>query len=189
MPEGTACAAKPSMTLFFHRFFGALVLDSVAFEDIERDTHAAMQSVMVVMAACLAAGIGTIGLGIVGISGFVTAVIIALGAWLVWAGIIVALGAYTLAEPETHTDVRELLRVLGFATAPGVFIAFAAMRSVAPIVVAIVMVWMIAAAVIAIRQALDYRHTARAAMVCVIAWLLSIGMLAAISAVFTVRVS
>ena len=141
--------ANISMMLFFHRFFGALVLDSVAFEDIERDKHAAMQSVLVVMAVCVAAAVGTIGLGIAGVSGFVTAAILALGGWLVWAGVIVALGTYALAEPETHSDVRELLRVLGFAAAPGVFIAFAAMRSVAPFVFAIVTVWMIAAAVIA----------------------------------------
>ena len=106
------------MMLFFHRFFGALVLDSVAFEDIERDKHAAMQSVLVVMAVCVAAAVGTIGLGIAGVSGFVTAAILALGGWLVWAGVIVALGTYALAEPETHSDVRELLRVLGFAGVP-----------------------------------------------------------------------
>jgi hypothetical protein len=177
------------MMLFLHRFFGALVLDSGAFEDIERDRHAAMQSVLVVVAACLAAGVGTIGLGIVSLPGFITAALVALGAWLVWAAAVAALGTYALAEPDTHSDVRELLRVLGFATAPAVFIAFAAIRAVAPLVAVIVTVWMIAAAVVAIRQALDYHHTLRAAAVCIIAWLLSIGVLAAVSALFTVSVS
>jgi hypothetical protein len=48
---------------------------------------------------------------------------------------------------------------------------------------------MIAAAVIAIRQALDYHNTFRAVAVCILAWLLSIGMLVTVSAIFTVRVS
>ena len=69
--------------------------------------------------------------------------------------------------------------VLGFAAAPGVFVAFAAMREVAPFVLKLVAAWMVAAAVMAIRQALDYRSTGRAIVVCVLAWLLTFGTLAA----------
>jgi hypothetical protein len=48
---------------------------------------------------------------------------------------------------------------------------------------------MVAAAVLGLRQALDYRSTTRAAAVCVVSWLLSFGVMAAIAALFTRPVS
>jgi hypothetical protein len=176
------------MTQFFHRFFGALVLDSEAFEDIERDRHAAMQSVVVVMAVCAAAGIGAVGLG-AGVAGFLAGTIIALGAFLVWAAVVMTLGTVAMPEPTTNSNLPELLRVLGFAAAPGVFIAFIAMRSAAPMIAAVVAVWLIAAGIKGVRQALDYRSVGRAAAVCVISWLLSLSIVALVAALFTGRVS
>jgi hypothetical protein len=166
------------MTLFLRRFIGTLVLDASAYEDIEADRHAGMQSVLVVLAVCLAGGMAAIGLGWAGPAGFVTGAVMVLGAWLVWVAIINTVGTVVLSEPQTHTDVRELLRVLGFAAAPGVFLALAVLRPAAPLVFAVVAVWMITAAVLGVRQALDYRSTARAAVVCAIGWLLSFGIIA-----------
>jgi hypothetical protein len=60
---------------------------------------------------------------------------------------------------------------------------------VAPFIMALVSVWMIAAAVLGVRQALDYRSTARAVAVCVIGWILSIALLAAVLAMFTVELT
>ena len=174
---------------FLMRLFGVLVLDPMAFEDIEADRRAAMQSVIVVGAVCLAGGFAAAGLGIAGPAGFVTGVVMALGAWLVWVSLIAALGSHALAERQTRSSVPELLRVLGFAAAPGVFIAIAAMRAVTPVVVVVVALWMVAAAVLGLRQALDYRSTARAAAVCVISWVLSFGVMAAIATLFTRTVS
>ena len=173
------------MTQFFRRLVGVLVLDAGAFEDIEADRRAGMQSVVVVMAVCLAGGFAAMGIGAVGPSGIVAGAVMMLGAWLVWVGIIATVGTVTLPEPQTTTNVRELLRVLGYAAAPGVFLAFAAMRPAAPIIAVIVAAWMIAAAVIGVRQALDYKHTGRAIAVCTIAWLLSFGMMAGVALIFS----
>jgi hypothetical protein len=176
------------MTQFFRRFVGALALDAGAYEDIEADWHASMQSVVVVAAVCVAGGIAGTGLGF-GATAFAAGAIIALGAWLVWAATILALGTSAFAAPQKKADIPQVLRVLGYASAPGVFVAFAAMRSAAPIVLLIVTAWMSAAAVIAVRQALDYRSTARAIAVCVISWLIAAGVIAAFAALFTRPVS
>jgi hypothetical protein len=173
------------MTLFFRRFIGALVLDASAFEEIEGDRHAAMQSVIVVMLVCAAGGLASLGLGLVGVSGFVTGAIISLGAWLVWAVVMTTLGTIAVPEAQTKSDLPELLRVLGFASAPGVFLALAAMRAVAPVVTAMVIAWAIAAAVIGVRQALDYRSTSRAILVCVTGGLLSFGVVFAALMIFS----
>ena len=175
--------------VFFRRFIGALALDSMAFEDIEADRRAAMQSVLVVMLACAAAGVGALGLGVAGPAGFVTGMILALGAWLVWITFVAAIGTLTLPEPQTSSTLPELLRTLGFAAAPGVFLAFAALPSAAPLVIGVVIVWMIAADVIAMRQALDYRSTARAIAVAVSSWLLAVTLIAGMAAFLATRVS
>lgn len=177
------------MTLFFRRFMGALALDAGAFEEIERDSHAGMQSAVVVVLVCLAGGFAAMGLGVVGLAGFATGTIVSLGAWLVWAAVMTTLGTMTVPEPQTKSDLSELLRVLGFASAPGVFIAFAALPSAAPLVMLIVMAWTIAAAVIGVRQALDYRSTPRAVAVCVVSWLLSFGVVFAALMMFSRSVS
>ena len=177
------------MAQFFRRFIGALVLDAGAFEDIEADRHAAMQSVIVVMAVSAAGGLAAGGLGIAGTASFVSGAVMVLGGWLVWVAVIASLGTITLPEPQTRSNPRELLRVLGFAAAPGVFIAFAALPAAAPVVTVVVALWMIASAVVGLRQALDYRSTGRAIAVCVAGCLVALGVMAAVAALFTRTVS
>lgn len=165
------------------------MLDPATYENVEADRRSAMQSVVVVMAICVAGGVGAIGFGLVGITGFVAGAILSLGAWLLWAATIIALGTGLLAEPQTKSNLPELLRVLGFAAAPGVFIALAAMPAAAPIVLVVVATWMIAAAVVAVRQALDYRSTARAVAVCAVGAALSAGVMTAVALIFSQKVS
>lgn len=176
------------MITFFGRLLGALALNAAAYEDIERDRGSGMQSVIVVVAVCAAGGVGAMGLGLVGVSGFITGALVMLGAWLVWVAAIATIGTTSLAEPQTRSGANELLRVLGFAAAPGVFVALAAVRPTAIVVLSIVVVWMIAAAVLAVRQALDYRSTGRAAAVCIIAAALSLAIMVGVAMLFSQRV-
>ena len=168
---------------------GALSLDAGTFEDIEASRSADVQSIAIVAAVCAAGGVGAMGLGVSGLSGIVISALMVLGAWLVWVGLIAAIGTTTMAEPHTRSDVHELLRVLGYAAAPGLFLALAAMPAAAPLLISLVCVWLIASSVLAVRQALDYRSTARAVSVCVIAFLLSAGAMAAVALLFSTRVS
>jgi len=177
-----------SVILFFGRLLGALMLDRGAYENIEHDATADLQSMMVVVAVCAASGVAAMGLGLVGMAGFVTGVLVMLGAWIVWVATIATIGTISLAEPQTRSNVHELLRVLGYATAPGLFIALAAVRPAAPIVAAIVAAWIIAAAVVAVRQALDYRSTVRSAAVCIIAAAVSLGVMAGVAMLLARRV-
>ena len=171
------------MATFFRRLIGVLVLEASAYEEIEAHRNAGMQSVLVMLAVTAAAGVAGLGLGLIGVTGFVTAAIVALGGWLVWVSIILTLGTTALAEPQTRIDAPELLRTLGFAAAPGLFVVLATVRPAAPLVLTIVSVWMIAAAVMAVRQALDFKTLTRAAAVCVIAWALSVGFILVVALV------
>lgn len=177
------------MTLFFRRFIGALVLDAGIYEEIEADRRSAMHSVIVVIAVCIAGGVATLGLDAASPGAFAAGAIVSLGAWLLWASFITTIGIIALPERQTRNDLPELLRVLGFAAAPGVFIALAALRPAAPIVLVVVAAWMIAAAVLAVRQALDYRSTRRAIAVCLLGWMAAFGIVGAVLMLFTQRVS
>jgi hypothetical protein len=165
------------MRRFIRRLIGVLVLDSGAFEEIEADRHASMQSVIVVLAVCAAAGFAAFGLQVLGAAGFAAVAIGSLGAWLVWAAVVTTIGTLTLPEQQTRSDLPELLRVLGFAWAPGVFIGLASMRAAAPLVTVMVVAWTIAATVIGVRQALDYRSMPRAIAVCVVSWIVTFGVM------------
>ena len=176
------------MIIFFGRLLGALALNAAAYEDIERDRAAGMQSVIVVVAVCAAGGVGAMGVGLVGVSGFVTGTLVMLGAWLVWVAAIATIGTISLPEPQTRSNPEELLRVLGFAAAPGLFVALASIRPAAIVVVSIVLVWMIAAAVLAVRQALDYRSTGRAAAMMQTAAALSLAIMVSVAMLLSQRV-
>ena len=167
------------MVRFTKRFMGALVLDAVTFEEVEADRHAGGQAALVVLLACAAGGLAAVGSSSMTLVTFVAGMAMALGAWVVWALLITTLGTHLFPEPQTRSRPSELLRTMAFAAAPGVFLAFGAMGSAAPFAFALASIWMMAATVLAVRQALDYRSLGRAVMVCVTAWLLTFGITAA----------
>ena len=71
-----------------------------------------------------------------------------------------------MKDRQTRTTYSELLRTIGFAASPGVLQVLAAIRPIAVPVLVISWIWMFAAMVVAVRQALDFRTTAHAIAVC-----------------------
>jgi hypothetical protein len=148
------------------RMIRAARLDPSLYEEVEADTTATGQAAIVVVASSLAAGVGSM-LG-VGVGGLLLATTSALLGWVVWAVLIYVVGVKVLPEPATKSDIGEMLRVLGFASAPGIIRVLGVVHALSGITMLIASVWMIAAMVIAVRQALDYRSTGRAVAVCLI---------------------
>jgi hypothetical protein len=120
----------------------------------------------VVVLSSVAAGIGSIGNH--GWEGVVWYTAAALAGWYVWAAIACAIGTRMLPGPYTRSDVGELLRTIGFSSAPGVLRIFALVPQIAGFVFLISTLWMLVAMVVAVRQALDYCTTRRAIAVCAI---------------------
>jgi len=155
---------------FADRVKGVLLLDVKTFEEIEADTTANAQALLVVVAASLVAGLGAgINLGVIGL---LRETIGALVGWVMWAGVTWVIGSKLLPEPQTHTDMGELLRVIGFAYAPQLFAFFAFIPFLGGVISTIVACWLLAATILAVRQALDYVSTPRAAAVVLIGWLI-----------------
>jgi hypothetical protein len=155
---------------FGQRIVGVLKLQPATFEEIEASPSATGQAVAVVILASVAAGIGA-GL-LLGPLALVRETLAALIGWIMWAGVTYLIGARMLPEPGTHTDMGELLRVIGFSYAPNLFAVFAFVPVLGRAVLVIVAFWLLAATVMAVRQALDYRSTPRAVAVVLIGWLI-----------------
>jgi hypothetical protein len=161
---------------FTQRLIGALALDSTIYEEVEADRTATGQALGVVLMSSLAAGIGSRGLGGTTLPGIVFISMIALIAWAAWALVVFQIGARLLPEPQTRADVGELLRTIGFASAPGLLRVLGIMSAATIPVFAITAVWMLAAMIVGVRQALDYRSTTRAIVVCGLGWALAIAL-------------
>ena len=151
------------------RVTGVLALRPSVFEEIEADKHANLQALAIVVTASLAAGLGGGFSG--GPVGMVRETIGAVVGWVMWAGVTYVLGARLMPEPNTRTDMGELLRVIGYSYAPSVFALFAGLPLVGYGIRMVVDFWLLATTVLAVRQALDYKSTLRAFAVVLIGWL------------------
>ena len=157
------------------RIIRAAKLDARLYEEVEADRDATGQAVAVVVLSAVAAGIGTLGTG--GLVGIVTGTIAALVGWVVWAFLTYFIGTRLLPEPQTKADYGELLRTLGFASAPGLIRVFGIIPGIAGILFLVAGIWMLVATVIAVRQALDYTSTPRAVGVVLIGWVVQVGII------------
>jgi hypothetical protein len=167
-------ATTPARNTFLQRLIGAAALDTAIYEEVEADPSATAQAFAVVVLSSLAAGIGASGLGEISVTGVVYYSGVALVAWAAWALVTFEIGSRLMPDPQTRVDVGQLLRTIGFAATPGLLRVLGIMPAVAVPVFAATSLWMLLAMVVAVRQALDYRSTARAVAVCVLGWALAI---------------
>ena len=153
------------MATFKERLIGAARFDVHVYEEVEGDSGATGEAMGVVLLSSLAGGIGSIGLG-AGLGGVVLGAVAALLGWVTWAFLTYFIGTRLLAEPQTHADVGELMRTLGFAQSPGLFriagVFFTASPALFSLFQLVVSTWMLMTMVVAVRQALDYTSTMRA---------------------------
>lgn len=157
------------MTLFAYRLMGAALLDRSVYEGIEADRGALTQAMATVVLASLAAGIGVTGWHGPDIGSVIVVAAAALVTWVAWAMLMLQIGGVMLRTNATRTSLTELMRTIGFAASPGLLQAFGAFPGVTILVFAVVWIWMFAATVVAVRQALDFSSTARTLLVCAVA--------------------
>ena len=150
----------------------AAKLDAQLYEEVEADRGAMGQAMAIVVLSSVAGGVGSGGAG--GFSGIVLGTIGALVAWFIWAGLTYLIGTRLLPESQTQADLGELLRTIGFSSAPGVIRVLGLIPGLRGITFGVAGVWMLVAMVIAVRQALDYRSTLRAVGVCAIGWIIQL---------------
>jgi hypothetical protein len=169
-------ATTTSANSFTQRVIGALALDSAIYEEVEADLGATGQALTVVVLSSLAAGVGSRGLVGTSVQGIAFISIVSLLAWATWALVVFEIGSRLMPEPGTRADVGQLLRTIGFAAAPGLLRVLGIMSAATIPVFAITSIWMLAAMVVGVRQALDFHTTTRAVAVCVLGWVLALAI-------------
>jgi len=142
---------------------GAALLNVETFEEVEADETATSQAaaVVVLVAACQA--IGQWG----DQRGMIAGALVALFGWGIWSGITYFIGTRVF---DGTASWGEVLRTLGFAQAPGVLALLGLVPMVRWGVGLVLPFWMLAAAIVGLRQALDI-STGKTVITGVLGWL------------------
>lgn len=159
------------------RMIGAAMLNVATYEEVEADRTATGQAAGVVAIVAVATAIGAIGEGT---GGIIAGLISAFVGWLVWSALTYVVGTRLFGGTA---DMGEMLRTIGFAQAPGVLNVLGIIPILGGLVRFVVFLWILAAAVIAIRQALDF-STGKAVGTALIGAIAYIAIMAVLALVF-----
>jgi hypothetical protein len=159
------------MSLFLNRLFRAAKLDAGLYEEVIADSGTMFQAMMAVFIYSAASAYG--GFGRAGVAGINFGMITTLIGWYVWAFSTYFIGVKLLPEAETSGNRKAVLRAMGFASSPGLIRILGLIPNLAGTMLLIATVWMFVAAVVAIKQAMNYKSIYRAVGVCMIGWIIS----------------
>ncbi|MCA9996948.1 MAG: YIP1 family protein [Anaerolineales bacterium] len=158
--------------MLIERVLGVLKLDVNTYEAIEADESATSQAAIVVAIVAIVGGLvgGAISAAFDGsfLGTFISTLLSAFIGWFVWSVVTYFVGTTLFGG---KADLGQMLRVLGFAQAPGILAAI-------PVCGTFVgWIWTLVCTFIAIRQGLDLDNT-KAALTAVVAfiavWVVSI---------------
>lgn len=149
------------------RIMRVLRLDKTVFAEIAKDANATTQAGIIVVVVSLLTGIGA---GFQGkfFGNLVWQLIagVVLG-WLLWAVVTYFIGTSLF---QGKTTVEELLRVLGYASAPRLLGFFSFIPCVGPIVALVGSILSLVAGFIAVRESMQF-DTGKAVITVIIGWL------------------
>ncbi len=171
------------------RMIRAARLDVDLYEEVEADTTALPQALVVVVIAGLSIGLGS-AFGILWDESAMTflqallwGVLMAVLLWFIWSLLVYYIGTRMFRGPETESDYFEVLRTIGFSASPGALGVLGFIPTIAGGLVRVaIMAWMLWAMVILVRQALSFT-TGRAIATCIPGFIVMAGLYWGIGAV------
>lgn len=158
------------------RMIGAALFNAQTYEEVEADQNALGQALMVVVLVTICGAIG----GLIGdildgatalglILGLCIGLAFGIVRWALWVTVILMVGSGLLRTGATETNWSEVGRVLGFAYTPGLLSIFSWIPGIGWLIAVVAFFWTLAAAIMGVRQAMDFENTGRAILVVVIA--------------------
>ncbi len=155
----------------FNRILRVIRLDPAVFREIAADPGAMAQAAIIVVVVSLLSAIGSsTGTGnFFGslLGNWITGIVVG---WIVWAILTYFVGTYLF---HGRSSVAEMLRVLGFASAPRLLGVFGIIPCVGWIAVLIGWILALVAGFIAVRESMEF-DTGNAILTVVISWLISL---------------
>ena len=156
------------------RVLGAARLDTATYEEVEADSKATIQALIVVVVVTIASVVGEMlggGDDFELVNALVIGVIRGVVSWAIWALITWIVGTTILNTEATEADWGQLARCTGFAQTPGIINVFSFVPAVGGLISVAAFVWTFVAMLVAVRQSLDYTSTWRAFTVILIAFI------------------
>lgn len=154
---------------------GAAFFNAHTYEEIEADAGALGQAIGVVLLVTVCGIIGGIIDGMLSgepttgiIAGVIGGLFFGIVRWALWVTVLYIVGGKMLRTSHTQTSWGEVGRVFGFAYTPGVLSLFAFVPFIGNLLAVVAFFWTMAAAVVAVRQAMDFESTGRAIAVTLI---------------------
>lgn len=145
---------------FIRRFVQAALLDVDLYNEVEADATLNRQAAAVVVIGTALAGFGSVAATDAHVFvGVITGIATGLIGWLVWSGISLVVGTRVFSGTS---DYGEMVRVIGFAYAPLAI-------GVIPWLGFVGALWSLVAAVIAVREGMDF-STGRAVATMAAGW-------------------
>jgi hypothetical protein len=128
------------------------------------------RAMVVVLLSGLAAGLGVYGrLGLIRAVGFA---VIELAGWFAWAVLMYLIATKLLPRPGMSVDIGAFLRTVGFSSAPGLIRLVGLVPRIDVILFFVALVWMLMAAIVAVKVVFQYTGIWQAVAVVVIAWVI-----------------
>lgn len=182
-----ACPVQPQWRRPFpDRLLAVLRLDATVFEEVEHDEEAIGQAAAVIFLASLAQGLGAVDApSIPALIGALVGIVVAgFVGWIVSSGLIWLIGVRFMG---CSSDFGELLRTIGFASAPKVLFLLGVLPlGVLSYALGLAVVALTAVtSILAVRHALDVT-TGRAIVVCLVAMAVSFVLALAVATVIGV---
>ncbi len=143
------------------RLLPALCLRSTLYAEVSADARASGQALLVVLLSGVANGLGLARqVGVAGISIGVCAGVLG---WFLWTLVVYGVAMILVRR----RPARSLLRALGFATVPGVFLAAGSVPVIGAAVRLVVVIWLVAATAVGVQAV--YEISRRRAVVIAVA--------------------
>jgi len=161
------------------RVIGVLRLDAATFEEVEADASATSQAAAVVAIGAISSAIGAfVATPILGVIGAIVTLCVSFVSWIVGSIILWLVGTKILPGKNTQADIGQLLRTAGFAQAPSIFGILRVIPVLGLLIGLVLSIWGLVAMVIGVKAALDYDDFVKPIIVCLIAWVIGLVLLA-----------
>ena len=154
------------ISTFFNRIFRAINIEIDIYEEVKKDTSATIQAGIVVVLSSLAAGVGALQIGA---SNFLLAPVISLLSWYILAFILYFVGVKLFGGSKTKSNHGEILRTIGFSSAPGLIRVFGVTPDLMKVTFIGSQFWILACMVVAVYSALNHGSLWKAFGVVIIA--------------------
>lgn len=136
------------------RTIGVAKLDIPTYEAVKRDENGLGQAALVVLLSAIATNVWVAIFAPRGLVSALGGIVLAFLAWLLFAGLVWWLGRTWFAARWNPPDLRQLLRLTGFATAPNLLNILGFVPVIGWLVLMIASIWALVCAYMAVRVGL-----------------------------------